>query len=303
MKHVVGFSGGADSQATAAVVREQFPPEDIILLNTQAGRNEHPITTEFIAWYSANVFPVIEVVPLVKDWVRRISTASGNGQRGVNEGATRDRLLDVEADTPLFRLEEELTFDRLAYLAGRFPSRTAQFCTEHLKLTPQIRWCEEHLAGIEFERWVGVRCDESEARKDTPKRRWDETFRCYVNAPINCWTKAEVFAYLKHKGERINPLYTMGFNRVGCAPCINSGKDDVRNWAARFPEMIDKVRRWEKEVGRTFFAPCVPGYSINWVDDVVAWSKTYRGGRQPLLQFTEADAAAGTCVSSYGLCE
>ncbi len=150
---------------------------------------------------------------------------------------------------------------------------------------------------------MGVRCDESHARADTPENKWNEYFKCIVHYPIRCWTKLECFAVLKYAGEKINPLYEMGFGRVGCAPCINSGKDDVREWAARFPEMIDKVRAWEKSVGRTFFAPCVPGMEINWIDDVVAWSKTARGGRQPLLAFVENDAAEGVCVSKYGLCE
>ncbi len=112
-----------------------------------------------------------------------------------------------------------------------------------------------------------------------------------------------MFAYLKERGEEINPLYRLGFSRVGCAPCINSGKDDVRLWAARFPEMIDKVRQWEKEVGRTFFPPTVPGKVINWVDEVVAWAKTSHGGKRTLLPFVEADAEAGVCSSKYGLCE
>ena len=66
-KHVVGFSGGVDSQVCAYQVRKQYPPEDVILLNSQAGRNEHPMTVAFINWYSANVFPVIETIPLIKD--------------------------------------------------------------------------------------------------------------------------------------------------------------------------------------------------------------------------------------------
>jgi 3'-phosphoadenosine 5'-phosphosulfate sulfotransferase (PAPS reductase)/FAD synthetase len=288
MKQVVGFSGGVDSQACALMVRRKFPAEDVILLNSQAGRNEHPVTNEFVKWYSANVFPVIETIPLVKDM----------GTRGTKPGQCRDRRQEFSDD-------DELTFDRLAYIQGRFPSRKAQFCTKHLKLAPQMRWCEENLTakGILFERHVGVRCDESERRKDTPESKFDEYFQCVVNYPIRCWTKMECFAVLRAAGEDVNPLYSMGFSRVGCAPCINSGKDDVREWAARFPEMIDKVRSWEKSVGRTFFAPTVPGMEINWVDDVVAWSKTARGGKQPLMAFTEIEAASGACSSKYGLCE
>ncbi len=271
MKHVVGFSGGIDSQACSHVVRRKYPIEDVILLNSQAGRNEHPMTVAFTRWYSENIHPVIETIPRVKDM----------GTRGTKEGRCRDRRQEFYDD-------DEMTFAMLAYIKGRFPSRKAQFCTEHLKLAPQMRWCEENLTaqGIEYERYVGVRCDES-----------------VVNYPIRCWTKLECFAVLKHAGEEINPLYKLGFGRVGCAPCINSGKDDIREWAARFPEMIDKVRDWEKFVGRTFFAPCVPGMEINFVDDVVAWSKTYRGGKQPLFAFVENEAADNVCASKYGLCE
>lgn len=47
-KHVVGFSGGIDSQACAGWVLDHFPHEDVILMNSDAGGNEHPLTTEHI---------------------------------------------------------------------------------------------------------------------------------------------------------------------------------------------------------------------------------------------------------------
>lgn len=288
MKIVVGFSGGADSQACLGWCRDKFGDDDVIALNSDAGGNEHELTTAFVQEFSAKVFPIVTVKAIVAD-------LQGVGTK---EGATRDRRATLED-------AELLTFDKLAFVKGRFPSRKAQFCTLHLKVNPQVRWCNENLIaqGLEFERFVGLRCDESAARKDTPARRWDETFGTWVNYPIRCWTKAEVFSYLKHRGEGVNQLYKMGFSRVGCAPCINIGKDDVRNWASRFPHVIDKVRSWEREVGRTFFPPCVPGLRINWIDDVVAWSKTSHGGKQPLLMFEEAEAASGVCSSLYGLCE
>ena len=43
VKHVVGFSGGIDSQACARWVLNRYPAEDVILLNSDAGGNEHPI--------------------------------------------------------------------------------------------------------------------------------------------------------------------------------------------------------------------------------------------------------------------
>ncbi len=285
-KIVVGFSGGIDSQAVALWARQTFPPEDILLLNSDAGGNEHPLTEGFVRWYSAHVFPVITVRALVKDL----------GNVGTHEGATRERRLTLGE-------EEPLTFDKLAFVKGRFPSRKAQFCTEYLKLAPQKRWLDEHLTakGIRYARYIGVRADESRNRASCPEQEFDRYFHCMLYRPLFRWTKQQCFDYVLAAGEEINPLYKLGFNRVGCAPCINSSKADIRNWVARFPEMIDKVRRWEQSVGRTFFAPMVPGKDINWIDEVVAWSKTERGGQQYSLPFIEAEAH--TCVSKYGLCE
>lgn len=286
-KRVLGFSGGADSQAAALWLRQRFPAEDIILLNSDAGGNEHPLTDGFVRWYSDNIFPVIVTTPLVRDL--------GESREGSRIWERRQQWGE----------ESELTFERLALVKGGFPSRKAQYCTECLKLRPQRRWCEENLRakGIEFERYIGVRRDESQDRKCAKDVEWDTYFKCQLWRPIAAWSKKMVFAFLKEAGEEVNPLYKMGFSRVGCAPCINGNKDDIRNWAARFPEMIDKVREWEKSVGKTFFAPLVPGMKINWVDDVVEWSKTARGGKMYSLPFVEADASAGVCVSKYGLCE
>ena len=64
--------------------------------------------------------------------------------------------------------------------------------------------------------------------------------------------------------------------------------------------MIDKLREWEKRNGRTFFAPCVPGLEINWIDQVVEWAKTTRGGKQQGLHVLQP---VESCSSKYGLCE
>lgn len=285
VKQVVGFSGGIDSQACARWVLNRYPKEDVILLNSDAGGNEHPLTTEFVHWYSGNVHPVVMVSPLISD-LRGI---------GTRPSATADRRKE-------FKEDDLLTFDRLAYIKNGFPSRTRQFCTEFLKLRPQNRWMVQNLRenGVDWIRYSGVRRQESGDRKLKQPVEWDDYFGCELRHPLIDWTKQMCFDFVKHHGEQSNELYTLGFDRVGCAPCVNSNKDDVLAWSQRFPEMIDKVREWEKKVGRTFFAPCVPGMELNWVDDVVRWSKTTRGGKQfSLLVLQERS----TCESEYGLCE
>lgn len=284
MKHIVGFSGGIDSQATARWVLNRFPHEDVVLLNSNVGGHEHPLTIKFIEQYSREVHPVVVVTPIVADM----------GRRGLKEGSASQAARSQYADTDI------LTFPVLAKIKGRFPSTKCQFCTEHLKLAPAHRWMKENLAGQEWRRYAGVRRDESKRRAGKMPVMWDDYYNCELHHPIVDWTKQMCFDYVKLHGEPINPLYTMGFNRVGCAPCINSGKKDVLAWAQRFPEMIDKVRQYEKEVGRTFFPPMVPGKEINWVDEVVEWSKTVYGGKQYSLEILYERSS---CESDYGLCE
>lgn len=280
MKHVVGFSGGIDSQACARWVLNRYPAEDVILLNTSAGGNEHPLTVEFVQDYSAKVHPVTVVIPLAMD-----ANRPGALARLAALGVTHT---------------SELTFPLLAQLKGRFPSRRAQFCTESLKLLPMKRWQVENLGDQEITRYSGVRRDESNFRRTRQAEEWDDFFDCELRNPLVDWTKQMCFDYVRAHGEPINHLYSLGFGRVGCAPCVNSGKEDIRSWADRFPEMIEKVRGWEREVGRTFFSPCVPGLEINWIDQVVEWSRTDRGGRQfNILKNLERPA----CESNYGMCE
>ncbi|NKE69850.1 phosphoadenosine phosphosulfate reductase family protein [Candidatus Manganitrophus noduliformans] len=279
MKHIVGFSGGIDSQATARWVLNRYPAEDVILLFSNAGGWEDPITPAFVAEYSMTVHPVITVESKVSDMWETPGWAEKRGYDG----------------------NAKLTYKLMCEIKGRAPSRKAQFCTEKLKLIPQKRWVEENLPDGDYERYTGVRRDESEKRKNTPLREWDTYFDCYVNHPICHWPKNMCFEFVKRHDGIFNPLYQMGFSRVGCAPCVNSGKDDILLWLQRRPEMIEKIRDFEKELGFTYFAPIVPGMKINFIDDVILWAQTSRGGRQTDLLRVLNDHPA--CESKYGLCE
>lgn len=277
MKHIVGFSGGIDSQACARWVLNRYPASDVIVMNSNAGGNEHPLTDAFVDWYSDHVHPVIRVTAVVSDIWRTPQFAETKG-------------LDSA---------EPLSFVRMIELKKRPPSRKVQFCTEILKLRPQKRWIEENLKGEDYCRYTGVRRDESQSRKDALSEEWDSYFDCPLYRPIVDWTKEQCFDYVKEHGEQFNPLYKLGFGRVGCAPCINASREDIRNWVIRFPEMIDKIRGWEQQADMTFFSPMRPGV-INNIDEVVAWAMAARGGRQNLLPIMHERAA---CESKYGLCE
>lgn len=297
MKHIVGFSGGIDSQACARWVLNRYPVEDVILTNSPAGNWEDELTLKFIAQYSAKVHPVVMVPGIVGDMWETPNFTDTFKRKPGNEWA-----IDLVNDT-------ELTFTLMVKIKGRAPSRKAQFCTEKLKLVPQRRWIKQQFGpGGQFEgqayvRYTGVRRDESDTRKNTPFESWDEWYDCTLYAPIADFTKKMCFDYVEAHGEAYNPLYRMGFNRVGCAPCINSSREDLVMWNLKRPENIAKVERLEADTGRTFFAPMVPGHYTNGIATVMDWAMTMkRGGHEdqpafPILQ------ERPSCESKYGLCE
>ena len=136
----------------------------------------------------------------------------------------------------------------------------------------------------------------------------------WIMRPIVEWTAEQVFALAQAKGIKPNPLYLQGMTRVGCMPCINVNKRELRAIALRFPLHPLRIADWERVVGMcskrgfsTFMADAHPAADRRQVfADLniwarIEWSKTTRGGRQfDLLQVLDESA---TCSSAYGLCE
>ena len=194
---------------------------------------------------------------------------------------------------------------------GRFPSRKAQFCTEELKTHMAVAFQLELIdAGHQVISWQGVRRDEGKARKNAKKiERLNPGMWAF--RPLVEWTAMQAFEFAAQRGIFPNPLYKMGMERVGCMPCINVSKNELREIARRFPEKIDEKRRWEEKVAlcskrglATFIpAPGLPNREAAKQDiwTVVEWSKTTRGGRQFDLLADLVEPSA--CASAYGLCD
>lgn len=194
---------------------------------------------------------------------------------------------------------------------GRFPSRKAQFCTEELKRNMAVSFQLDLIdAGHRVLSWQGVRRDESLNRRNAKKIErigggiW--TFR-----PIVDWSAKQVFEFCSSRGIQPNPLYKQGMSRVGCMPCINVNKAELKEIARRFPEALEEKAEWEKKVAlcsKRMAATFIPAPGItpsqakdNTIWHVVSWAKTTRGGKQFDLLGDLADSKA--CASAYGLCE
>lgn len=155
----------------------------------------------------------------------------------------------------------------------RFPSGTARFCTDALKINVSKKFYKQlaEQQGEGFEVWYDMRSAESHERAKRYEDKIDtETYAPHEVMPSNYpkylgkmgvrfrmpimeWTAGEVLEFLAGNE---NPLYSKGFDRVGCFPCL-AGGDKSKEWAFNFDEFgqsqLAKVREVEKEIGKDVF--------------------------------------------------
>lgn len=315
MKHLVSISGGKDSTATLAVAMALHDPADVMAVFADTG-NEHEMVYEYVDYLQQATG--IHIHRLKQDftdwwWRKRLYIAEKWPGKGVPDDVVQ-RALKVFDAGPTGN-----PFLDLSIIKGRFPSRRAQFCTQYLKTEPLTEYAmdliEQHGAVWS---WQGIRLDESHSRRTRLQGSigFPKSFEVVggglsIYRPILRWTAADVFEAHRAAGLKPNPLYSLGADRVGCMPCINSGKDEVLNISKRFPAHIDRIEEWElvcgmasKRQNATFFP--APGdndtaYERGNVRQVVEWSKTKRGGK--LYDLFRVNDESAACSSSFGLCE
>jgi len=305
---VVSVSGGKDSTATALLALDTHGRKNCRFVFADTG-NEHEATLDYVHNYLPSVLGRIATVRAT--FSREIANKRAYAEnvwpsKGV-PGEIVQRALSVLHPTGVPFLD-------LCLWKGRFPSRAAQFCTQHLKRIPLDKYLLDRLGnGWNVESWRGIRRDESTNRRHALDREWvAEGFE--IVHPIAAWSAQRTVDYVTGKGVRLNPLYSQGMHRVGCMPCINCNKNELLEISKRFPQHIDRIREWERLVSlaskrgwTTFFADCLREGETNeeiaqrmCIDERVRWAGTARGGRQvDLLR----QAAPPPCSSVYGLCE
>ncbi|MCS4509153.1 phosphoadenosine phosphosulfate reductase domain-containing protein [Xylophilus ampelinus] len=313
--HLVSVSGGKDITATLLTALELHGHGAVRAAFADTG-NEHEATYDYVRYLE-------QATGVLIVWLRRDFTDMWWPRRDY----VRDKW--PEKGVPAHFVARALAvFDKgptgnpfldLCIIKGRFPSRMAQFCTQFLKTQPLT---EHALAMIDSTggpvmSWQGIRLDESDSRR----KRFGGTGACVksyevlggglsIHRPILRWSAADVFEAHSAKGIAPNPLYLQGRTRVGCL-CINSSKEEVRQWGLRDHAHIERLHEWEevvslvsKRANATFFAS--PGDNDTarergGIWQVVQWAKTTRGGKQYDLLGSIDEGL--TCSSAFGLCE
>ena len=282
-----GISGGKDSQATALwLIHESGLPRESIRFTFCNTHNEHRFTYEHVEMLSRRF----------AEW----------------------------GCAPIVWLEPEMGFYELARFKKRFPSRKARFCTQFLKVIPSREDVMDFIQrGYEVIVHSGVRAGESLDRAKLLERGFDDMFGCVVNRPLLRWSLDQVLGISAKYGVPLNPLYSFGAKRVGCFPCINSTKAEVKLISIHFPERIDELREQERSFPNpisTFFArKTVPlrfrSFEVDTkkgkmlvatIDDVVRWSHTLKGAKEKTPRLWDdfyADDKTLVCPSGAGMCE
>lgn len=122
--------------------------------------------------------------------------------------------------------------------------------------------------------------------------------------PVFDWSAQQVIDYILENGLQPNPLYRMGYKRVGCYPCIMASQQDIYNISIQDPQRIEYIAALEKQLASSFFGPdkitskhYKGAYPL--ISDVVRYVQgKYSGGSL----FDDEDTATN-CMSYYGLCE
>lgn len=315
-KHVISVSGGKDSTAVLLLALERCPPGSVVPIFCDTG-NEHAAVYTYLDYLEQALGVTINRLRadfsrqllakrmfIARD-VRTGRDKAGRRLRWSNKAKRRALAVMYPSGNP---------FLDLCMWKGRFPSRMTQFCTEELKRNMAVGFQLDLMdAGHRVISWQGVRRDESLRRRNAKKAERVAP-RLRIFRPIVDWTAAQVFDMAAERGVQPNPLYLQGMGRVGCMPCINCSKTELRQIASRFPDHVARISEWERIVAScsklgysTFMADAHPAQDRRQVfADLhiwsrIEWAKTTRGGRQyDLLAGLDEPTA---CASAYGLCE
>lgn len=305
--NVISVSGGKDSTAMLLLAIERGT-ENIQPVFCDTG-NEHPLTYQYIKYLA-------ECTGLEIKWVKAdYTTAIEQKRKTVQTKWREEGISERKIEEALAVLHPTgIPFLDMVICKGRFPSTRMRFCSIELKADVLKKQIQLPLIkqGIDVVSWQGIRHDESKARscaveRDLALRDEKTGAELWNYRPILDWTASDCFDMMLRHGIQPNPLYKLGMGRVGCMPCINCRKEELREIANRFPEQIDRIEEWEKigqKAGKKSIATFFPVANGNGqgIRDAVTWSRTTRGGRQYDI-FADGEQASSMCSSKYGLCE
>lgn len=293
---ICSVSGGKDSTALYCLMIEYFG-ENFLPVFADTG-HEHPVTVNYVR--NLHIMAGGPPVIIVKaDFTKHIERKRLRLLRGRDAKTVADVRKNYQLSLNM-KPTGNAFLDMMLW-KGRAPSTKAQFCTEHLKLWPIKFYLDRNFPGREYVMFTGIRAGESRNRAKKQPFSLNTFYDCQQVFPLLYESAEDIFTYLESKGVPPNPLYALGFHRVGCFPCIHSRKDEL----AALPDWAwDRLEWYERTLSSTWFPPgIIPGNpGLTRISEVRNWCLTSRGGKQFDL-FRGGAEDAPSCMTEWNICE
>jgi len=137
---------------------------------------------------------------------------------------TRDAVQTVYPDVKIVNAQaEQSVAEQDAEYGAKLHDRDPTLCCNLRKVVPLRKTLSHYSA------WVtGVRRVDAPTRANTPIVTWDDRNGLVKVNPIAAWTDDEFNGYIREHGILENPLVSIGYLSIGCAPCtarVEPGQD------------------------------------------------------------------------------
>jgi len=192
------------------------------------------------------------------------------------------------------------------------PGRDYRWCCKVAKLTP--------IAKVTRAKWgtgalniVGQRAFESIDRAKSPliwRNKWVP--HLLSTTPIQDWSQLAIWLYIYMYKLPVNPLYNLGFERLGCYLCPAGTLAEFKEIEEHYPQLwsrwISELEYWRIKLGQPVewvkyglwrwvtpamakyrLARKISGYRVNWVNEYKARLLTSRINLTPVDVLTSSD--------------
>ena len=226
---VVNDSGGKDSQAMKALVRNLVSDDQILVIHADLPGADWEGTFDHV-----------------------LDTSEG---------------LEVIKVAAITKTGEAKTFESMVLGRGYWPSPKYRQCTSDLKRGPiekAIRHAVKDRENKLIVNCVGLRAEESNARKKATILKYSKKNSkagrvWYEWLPIHTMLVGEVFDTIKAAGQEPHWAYVAGMERLSCCFCIMAKKVDLQTAARLNPDTYARYCATEEAIGQVFVMPTTTG--------------------------------------------
>lgn len=220
----VSHSGGADSQATLAVLKRLGLLDKVVIVHSDLGEMEWE---EMKPWIEKNSFGLpCHVVQADFDFFEMVRKYN-RIPSGMNQFCT-----DMLKTEPIKEFNHQWMYDNGLKTAINVTGMRAQESPRRAKKKPFTLSKGKGTSGMHMVR-----------------KHPDHTI--YDWMPIFEFTYEEVREEIADAGQDVHWVYKEGFSRLSCAMCVNGRIGEHQKAAKMRPKLAKKMAELEREVGRT----------------------------------------------------